>query len=915
MKQLKRTLCWALTTAMLLGLWGGFAPSARADDTAPPQEPPTQITYEQDNAVDARTFAKDAKITTIFIDQSKIKNQATCEILTDAHPAITTLGYQIVFDTEVTPLTLGQLYTFPGDLFRYTYQNAALLGDGSWADVVMTYSNMSLAPADLDWNGPREGTTNGEKLLLANGRMIKTGAWIGWGTEYGAGTYYGIRFDLNVQVMQDGAPVDGTFYFTAQDIDIDRDPARKFGILAGAEDCDTYSEQVRINGGTEKVYLPDRAGVDDTNAVYDTGYEKYTRGYKCEVIPDAETGSLLFRSRDKDWGRPAEWWDDSMNYMFDEQFRYGYYYNTDRLDFTAPWGYWENMGEYWDDMGSFYSGFLAPVDNTTGIDMTVWTSGRHYHDVARMYFCSATAPDGEQVWHKILSSSGEGGSIATTEDGNADGDLADGSAVLDAGMQVVPDGKDVTYTLTPDAGYAPDTLTVDGVAVDPADITAVTDEHGSVLYYTYTVPGSRADHTVAITWKQACTVTFDSRGGSEIPPQTREQGETATEPTPPTRSGYRFVRWVDENGDPYDFTTPLTGDITLYAVWQPTGGGGTGGGSEETQITVELVWDDNDNEAELRPDSVRIVVLRNGEEYRSEELTLGKDWAYTWQLPDDGAEYTIKMITVDGYESALSVTGTTYTITNRLRLGGNGGAFALNTKDHVAYIIGRPDGTVRPEDAMTRAEAATIFFRLLTEEARAQYWSKENPFTDVAAEAWYNNAISTLHNMKIINGRPDGTFGPDEPITRAELTKMAESFFYSADTDFAQTENFTDVDDDAWYSRFITAAKERGLVTGGPDGSFRPEDNITRAEACTIINRTLGRIPDKDHLLASGMKEWPDNANVNAWYYAEMQEATNSHDKEWIAKGGKLVEIWTVELADRDWAALERTWSEAHSGR
>lgn len=231
----------------------------------------------------------------------------------------------------------------------------------------------------------------------------------------------------------------------------------------------------------------------------------------------------------------------------------------------------------------------------------------------------------------------------------------------------------------------------------------------------------------------------------------------------------------------------------------------------------------------------------------------------------------------------------------------------LNTEDHVAYIIGYEDGTVRPGANITRAEVATIFFRLLTDETRESYWSQSSGFTDVASGAWYNNAVSTLTRAGILDGYEDGSFRPNASITRAEFTKIAVSFFKHVGG--ASANPFNDVPDSAWYAEFIKAAAELGLIDGYEDGTFRPNAPITRAESCTIVNRTLGRAPDKDNLLPEHeMLTWPDNSR-DAWYYAQIQEATNSHDYQWLG----AIELWTAKLAERDWDALEKEWSNAYS--
>ena len=232
----------------------------------------------------------------------------------------------------------------------------------------------------------------------------------------------------------------------------------------------------------------------------------------------------------------------------------------------------------------------------------------------------------------------------------------------------------------------------------------------------------------------------------------------------------------------------------------------------------------------------------------------------------------------------------------------------LNTEDHVAYIIGYPDGGVHPTGDITRAEVATIFFRLLTDEARDEYWSSESGFTDVETGDWFNNAVSTLAKMGILGGYEDGSFRPNAPITRAEFTKIAVSFFEKA-SEIAYDGRFTDIAGSEWYADAVAGAAYYGLIDGYEDGTFRPGANITRAEACTIVNRVFGRAPHEDHLLPAGeMLTWPDN-KPGAWYYADMQEATNSHDYEWAGE----IENWLEKLPERDWDALEREWSDAHS--
>ena len=234
-------------------------------------------------------------------------------------------------------------------------------------------------------------------------------------------------------------------------------------------------------------------------------------------------------------------------------------------------------------------------------------------------------------------------------------------------------------------------------------------------------------------------------------------------------------------------------------------------------------------------------------------------------------------------------------------------ALQANTDDHYSYLIGYADGTVRPNGKITRAEVATIFFRLLDDDTRAKYWSSKNDFSDVSADKWYNNAVSTLSRMGVIGGYADGTFRPDAPISRAEFAKIAVSF--TQNNGSAVYNYFTDVKTTDWFAPYVTAAKDAGLIEGYSDGSFKPESKITRAEACAIVNRTLGRKPSKAHMKISDRIDWPD-VQTTDWFYEAIMEATNSH----TCTMGDRVETWTGKLPQRDWATLETGWANAYTG-
>ena len=229
-------------------------------------------------------------------------------------------------------------------------------------------------------------------------------------------------------------------------------------------------------------------------------------------------------------------------------------------------------------------------------------------------------------------------------------------------------------------------------------------------------------------------------------------------------------------------------------------------------------------------------------------------------------------------------------------------ALGLNTDDHFAYIIGYPDGTVQPNGQITRAEATTIFFRLLTDESREANLTKTNGYTDVAFDAWYNTAVSTMTKAGIVDGYPDGTFRPDAPITRAEMAKIISLF---AKLDKSES-RFYDIAGH-WAEAYIRLAAGNGWIAGYPDGTFGPQRNITRAETATMINRVLERVPSEESRLLdrAAMQTWPD-ANPGDWFYLAMQEATNSHDYERNAKWAAADEQWTALRETRDWKALEQ---------
>lgn len=224
----------------------------------------------------------------------------------------------------------------------------------------------------------------------------------------------------------------------------------------------------------------------------------------------------------------------------------------------------------------------------------------------------------------------------------------------------------------------------------------------------------------------------------------------------------------------------------------------------------------------------------------------------------------------------------------------------LNKEIHFNYVIGYTDGTIRPNNDISRAEVATIFFRLLTDEAREQYTTTAGNFTDVKAGMWCNRAIATLTNMGIIKGYTDGTFRPNADITRAELATIIARF---AKLD-VNTKTFSDINGH-WAQKNIELAAGNGWINGYEDGTFRPNNNITRAETFAMINRVLDRQTESvsDLLPTSEMNMWSDNLNENAWYYKDVQEATNYHKCDRV--GDSVYEKWTEKVPDIDWASYQ----------
>ena len=388
---------------------------------------------------------------------------------------------------------------------------------------------------------------------------------------------------------------------------------------------------------------------------------------------------------------------------------------------------------------------------------------------------------------------------------------------------------------------------------------------------------------------------------------------------PPAREGYTFLGWYDskENSSekPIDFKTQtFDGAATVYAHW-----------AKNATVTFKIIngyW--SGNTAEDKTVTVVLHPQANG----SASGTLDASHVPTIMIPAAGYENTPGHWDVTPNTEENSISGNvTYTYifgkkhhsssddnsnsskdenkdkdnNKENNKDNNTGETTptkvpalLNGSNHFAYVVGYKDGNVRPQGNITRAETAAIFFRLLKEEVRSENLSKHNDFADVTEDSWYNTAVSTMAGMNILKGRTANSFAPQAPITRAEFAAICARF----DSGRAEENSgFTDISGH-WAEKEIERAATLGWVSGYTDGSFHPDAPITRAEAMTLINRVLCRMPETKADLLDSMTKWPDN-QPGAWYYLAVQEATNSHTYE--QKDSKY-ETWTALTAEPDWS-------------
>lgn len=387
---------------------------------------------------------------------------------------------------------------------------------------------------------------------------------------------------------------------------------------------------------------------------------------------------------------------------------------------------------------------------------------------------------------------------------------------------------------------------------------------------------------------------------------------------PPAREGYTFLGWYDskENSSekPIDFKTQTFDRAeTVYAHW-----------AKNATVTFKIVngyWSGNTTEDKT------VTVVLHPQANGSASGTLGASHVPTIMIPAAGYENTPGHWDVTPNTEENGISGNvTYTYifgkkhhsssdddskdkdknkdkdnNKENNKDNNTGETTptkvpalLNGSNHFAYVVGYKDGNVRPQGNITRAETAAIFFRLLKEEVRSENLSKHNDFADVTEDSWYNTAVSTMAGMNILKGRTANSFVPQAPITRAEFAAICARF----DSGRAEENSgFTDISGH-WAEKEIERAATLGWVSGYTDGSFHPDAPITRAEAMTLINRVLCRMPETKADLLDSMTKWPDN-QPGAWYYLAVQEATNSHTYE--QKDSKY-ETWTALTAEPDWS-------------
>lgn len=476
---------------------------------------------------------------------------------------------------------------------------------------------------------------------------------------------------------------------------------------------------------------------------------------------------------------------------------------------------------------------------------------------------------------------------------DATGYSHEGAQIFSANPVKLMDTVDKVYTnrssLTPVSVNLPLTVVSITFRTLKAGTTEVSGDASEMLNNgtSYTIRDENAVIQI-VSDSDAKTLTFNTNGGTPISALTKNIGDSVDLSHYPTsRSGYTFGGWyLDSSFTNKAETITITDNVTVYAKWienyTPSGGGG-GSGTPKNTLTF------------MTPDGVVLDEIKKAE---NSTVTLSM---YKFDKVGYIFEgwYTDKALTNKVTSIKMSSDVTLYAnwkVDAAARLANRP---KILTTEHYAYIVGREGGYICPGDNITRAEVATIFYRLLNEDTRTKYSTKENSFADVNENDWFSIAVSTLAAMEIVNGRDAEHFEPDSLITRAEFTTIAARL---SDAEYKGESLFTDIAGH-WAESYINTAASIGWVIG-ENNKFRPDDFITRAEAMTLVNRVLCRTPESKDDLHADMTTWVDNADENAWYYLAVQEASNSHNCEMKADG--IHEKWTKLTDNPDWTALEK---------
>ncbi|MCL2569432.1 MAG: InlB B-repeat-containing protein, partial [Oscillospiraceae bacterium] len=372
--------------------------------------------------------------------------------------------------------------------------------------------------------------------------------------------------------------------------------------------------------------------------------------------------------------------------------------------------------------------------------------------------------------------------------------------------------------------------------------------------------------------------------------------------TEPTREGYRFLHWsLEEEGDAADMATVVDGDTIFYAQWALDDTEDTyavtffGNGGTPAQQTAMVALDATYYAAFVqvaRPIRIGYVFQGWFTAQSGGERVLDTDRVAESEHRELHAQWSLEPSPPDPSDPPNSPNLPDIVVPL--------------TEEHHAYLFGFGDETIRPDQNITRAEVATIFFRLIPDQFRAEKWVTSNDYSDIYGSEWHNNAISTMSNAGLFTGYLDGSFAPNKPITRSEFAAVAARFIES---DVDQLSLFSDVSGH-WAERYINSIAQFDWVQGFGDGTFRPDDLITRAQVTAIVNRMLDRNIEHADDLLDGMRTWSDNANPEAWYYLYMQAATNAADYE--RKEDDTYIKWTAVWPPLDFTILERADAEHH---